>query len=110
MRLVYVFVFLLVSFTLIAQEDPFEVKKEQLAEEERGKVMFESVLKDADYHVFEREYCWTLKFENGAILRIQIKPVISWSREIFWVGRRYQVIVSDSITSFEVREMKDKED
>ncbi len=52
---------------------------------------FESVLKSADLVYGGAAWIfWTLKFENGAILRVK-DPHPHKSGAIWWVGKKYRV-------------------
>jgi len=70
----------------------------------KEKVVFESVLKDADFdplYAFkvgsyeETIPCmgwWTLKFENGAVITVNRVRLESPKDDIWWVGKEYKVI------------------
>jgi len=113
-KLVLGLLVLLLALPLLAQENPLEMTREQY-EEESGKVVFESILKDADFYPFIEGRTipcwgqWVLKFENGAVIRIPVEQLIRHqAREIFWIGKKYQVITSESKTRYEVRLLGEK--
>jgi hypothetical protein len=58
-------------------------------------VVFESVLKDAIFSgggaTLEHIGWWTLKFENGAVIRVERRTLDFPKDEIFWIGKKYQV-------------------
>lgn len=78
---------------LLAQE---KVKEADLAKEE---VLFTSILKDADFYPFymqpagaTRPGWWTLKFENGYIIRVYKKNKSDTTEEIWQTGKKYVAI------------------
>jgi hypothetical protein len=58
-------------------------------------ILFESTLRDAVLAIaVDIDLCWTLKFENGAIIRVKEKDRgASGTGPIWWVGRKYCVRV-----------------
>ena len=69
----------------------------------KEKVIFESVLKDAEFHplyVFKDTYeetlpCmgwWTLKFENGAVITVNRARLEFPKDDIWWIGKKYEII------------------
>lgn len=70
---------------------------------QKKKVLFESTLKDAIFIVDNEpntifQGCWTLKFDNGAVLRVHHvglgkNPI----NDIWWVGKKYAAIKKGKI-------------
>lgn len=86
---------LILAFTLFFLILPLTAKE---------KVVFESVLKDADFRPLyafkvdtyeETIPCmgwWTLKFENGAVITVNRARLSTPKDEIWWIGKEYKVI------------------
>jgi hypothetical protein len=54
-------------------------------------IVFESILIDADFTPGDMKRCWwTLRFENGAIIRVPDEE-IDKRGPIWWKGQRYRV-------------------
>jgi len=85
-------------------------------------VEFESILKDAEfrpgypYVTKSNKHCflgwWTLKFENGAVVRIIARDdrdiTIFEPKDIWWIGKKYAVIKMP--TYFEVRLLEEEKE
>jgi hypothetical protein len=91
---------LLLIFSLAYSQ--WQVDKEELAKaEEKGNVLFESVLKDAVFVPLEKSIGetnvygqWTLKFENGAVITKYSGyggAKENMKSNIWWIGEEYVV-------------------
>lgn len=89
------FMILLVSTLALAQR---AVNEERYAEaKENGKVVFESVLKNASMVMSQpaslyadQTRTWILKFENGAVMRIEEGGGVELDN-LWWIGKKYVV-------------------
>ena len=103
-KVVLIFVIILMIFPLLAQK---KITKAELA---KKTVLFESALKDAIFIVDNEPDtifvgCWTLKFENGAAIRVHHvglgKNPIS---DIWWIGKNYAAIKKGKIIDVKLLE------
>lgn len=90
------FMILLVSTLALAQR---AVNEERYAEaKENGKVVFESVLKNASMVMSQpaslyadQTRTWILKFENGATMRIEERGDSNELANLWWIDKKYVV-------------------
>lgn len=102
---------LLATSVLSAQQAADQ--KELIKAKEEGNVLFESVLKDADFrHAYwnepTRSNChigyWTLKFENGAVIKSYEFSVGPEERaSVWWIGKQYVVYKKKSKGEWHLR-------
>ena len=81
----------------------------------KEEVIFESILKDADFHPFTSKIgannigWWTLKFENGAVIRVWTGYNTKPKDDIWWVGKKYTITAEGKFLQAKLTEEKKEE-
>jgi len=81
----------------------------------KDEVVFESTLKDADFRPFSSKVgmnnigWWTLKFENGAVIRVWTGYNSKPKDDIWWVGKRYKITEDGKFLQAKLTEEKKEE-